>query len=267
MAFWLGVAAALAMTCFAPVHARADTIYVCWDGGGDYMTIQAGVNAASEGDEVVVCNGTYTGAGNRDVTITNKDITVKSANGPSSCTIDCEGGSAPNNHRAFVIVTEAGEETCLEGFKIINGYKQGNGGAILNVCGGDDDGSFRIINCVFEDNQAVLNGYLGHGGAIYNQNVPGGAIINCTFKNNKAVKGGAVDSINEYETTNHFDIVNCEFIGNRASTWAGALGGDQSHEATVTNCRFAGNLADDGGGAASCGYYGDLEHFQLIRGA
>jgi hypothetical protein len=26
--------------------ARADTIYVCWDGRGDYLTIQEGIDAA-----------------------------------------------------------------------------------------------------------------------------------------------------------------------------------------------------------------------------
>ena len=46
---------------------NADTITVCWDGSGDYLTIQEGIDAAVDGDEVVVCPGTYTGDGNRDL--------------------------------------------------------------------------------------------------------------------------------------------------------------------------------------------------------
>jgi len=45
---------------------QRDTIYVCWDGSGDYLTIQEGIDAASDADEVVVCDGTYTGDGNTD---------------------------------------------------------------------------------------------------------------------------------------------------------------------------------------------------------
>ncbi len=29
---------------------NADTIYVCWDGSGDYLTIQEGIDAASDAD-------------------------------------------------------------------------------------------------------------------------------------------------------------------------------------------------------------------------
>ncbi len=38
---------------------NADTIYVFWDGSGDYLTIQQGIDAAQDGDEVVICSGTY----------------------------------------------------------------------------------------------------------------------------------------------------------------------------------------------------------------
>ena len=38
----------------------ADSIYVNWDGSGDYITIQEGIDAAVSGDEVIVADGTYT---------------------------------------------------------------------------------------------------------------------------------------------------------------------------------------------------------------
>jgi len=45
----------------------------------DYPTIQAAVNAAVDGDEVIVAPGTYTGEGNRDIDFLGKAITVRRA--------------------------------------------------------------------------------------------------------------------------------------------------------------------------------------------
>ena len=66
--------------------AAADIINV----PGDFPTIQAGMDAAMNGDEVVVADGIYTGDGNRDLDFGGKLITVRSANGPDNCIIDCE---------------------------------------------------------------------------------------------------------------------------------------------------------------------------------
>lgn len=57
----------------------------------DYFTIQEAIDAAYDGDTVLISNGTYTGLGNKDLTYEGKAITVRSENGPESCIIDCEG--------------------------------------------------------------------------------------------------------------------------------------------------------------------------------
>ena len=98
----------------------AATIIVDWDGSGDYTTIQAAINDANEFDTVIVADGTYTGAGNRDLDFLGKAITVKSANGPENCIIDCEGSSS-NQHRGFLFHNGEGPDSVLDGLTITNG--------------------------------------------------------------------------------------------------------------------------------------------------
>jgi len=56
----------------------------------EYDTIQSAIDAASDGDEVVVADGIYTGDGNKNLEFLGKAITVRSENGPENCIIDCE---------------------------------------------------------------------------------------------------------------------------------------------------------------------------------
>jgi len=67
------------------------TITVRADGSGDYPTIQAAIDAASDYDVVVVADGNYTGEGNKNLDFGGKAITLRSQNGPEKCIIDCEG--------------------------------------------------------------------------------------------------------------------------------------------------------------------------------
>src|SRR5690606_4749186 len=71
--------------------------------GGEYATIQAAINAAADGDEIVLAPGVYTGWGNRDLDLWGKAIVVRSED-PSSpavvaaTVIDCQG-TASTPHR------------------------------------------------------------------------------------------------------------------------------------------------------------------------
>ena len=57
--------------------AIADTWTVDDDGAADFDNIQAAINAASDGDEIIVMPGTYTGTGDQVVDTLGKAITLR----------------------------------------------------------------------------------------------------------------------------------------------------------------------------------------------
>jgi hypothetical protein len=74
-----------------PFSAFAQTTWIVDQGGtGDFLTIQEGIDAAVNGDTVLVKDGTYTGAGNKNLDYGGKAITVESENGAEFTIIDCE---------------------------------------------------------------------------------------------------------------------------------------------------------------------------------
>ncbi len=66
-----------------------DTIYVHGNGSGDYTTIQAGIDAAVTGDEVVVASGTYSISD--PITYDGKEIMLRSEYNAEDTIIDCQG--------------------------------------------------------------------------------------------------------------------------------------------------------------------------------
>ena len=57
----------------------------------DYPKIQTAINFAEDGDVIVVSDGVWKGAGNKNIDFLGLAITVRSKNGPENCIIDCEG--------------------------------------------------------------------------------------------------------------------------------------------------------------------------------
>ena len=77
------IVAALLTALTLVAGAPADTIHV----PSRFGSIQAAIDAAQDGDTVVVGDGTYTGEGNRDIRFRGKAITVRSENGPATCIV------------------------------------------------------------------------------------------------------------------------------------------------------------------------------------
>jgi len=147
-------------------------------------TIQAGVDAAIDGDTVLIADGYYSGAGNYDVEIVGKEISVISENGPQTTTIDCV-----YQGRAF-IVHNAGMLPSIVGFTIRRGEGGEQGGAV-EVFGT----SLRIDSCVFIDNRADYGGALYFNGNEDKAGVTptiGPRVTSCTFIGNEARGTGSV---------------------------------------------------------------------------
>ncbi|MHC4756323.1 MAG: hypothetical protein ACYTBP_14400 [Planctomycetota bacterium] len=145
-----------------------------------YPTIQSAINDANDYDIIVVADGTYTGAGNRDITFLGKLITVTSENGPDTCIIDCQG-TPTETHRGFSFTNGETRQTLLAGFTIKNGYLTSGNGAGIS-CG---NSSPTISNCIIIDN--INTG--GHGGGISCGNADP-KIIECIITSNEANYAG-----------------------------------------------------------------------------
>jgi uncharacterized delta-60 repeat protein len=199
--------------------------------------IQSGINAASNSWLVLVADGTYTGAGNKDLDFGGKEIWLRSQNGASTCIINCQ-----NSGRGFYFHNSETNNAIVQGFTIQNGSVGTDSGGAVRC----ESSSPTFTNCTFSENSAA------HGGAVrcYSSNP---TITDCTFNGNSATEevGGAVGCEDSSPT-----ITNCTFSGNSAVDGGGAVGCWFSSSPTITDCTFSGNSASGTtygyGGAVFC---------------
>jgi len=125
---------------------------------GDSATIQAGIDGTVHGDTVLVADGLYIGAGNRNIDFLGKAIVVRSENGPEVTVIDCNWKG-----RGFYFHEGENLESKVEGFTITRGYVLFEGGAGIKC----QDSSPAISNCHVINNTASCSDY---GGGIYCRN-------------------------------------------------------------------------------------------------
>lgn len=218
-----GAVVATAIVCITPGIGAA-TIHV----PTDQPTIQAGIDAGSESDTVLVAPGTYTGPGNYNILMDGKGMVVRSESGPSVTIIDCEG-----NGKGFILQGPMMFDPVIDGITVRNGYYAYSGGGGIRAI----DCSPAIRSCVFASNGTGNQG----GGAVYGN---GAALFeDCIFANNTAAsKGRAIEWENEEDQSIMIQFLNCTFIGNSGS--AAAYSHDGYVLADFINCVFTENSGE-----------------------
>ena len=211
-----------------------------------FDAIQKGINAASDGDTVVLADGTYTGAGNRGLDYGGRLIVVRSASlDPDACIVDCENAAT-----GFYFVSGETADAVLEGITITHGRGPlYDGGGIHMV-----DSSPTIRQCDIRENSAAWTG----AGVCCEGGSP--MIRDCLVQDNLAEwHGGGIYCEYGDPTIDH-----CEISYNTAGYYCvGDGGGIYLYEGSgvVSHCVISYNLATDdideggcsGGGVNSYG--------------
>lgn len=224
----------------------------------DYPTIQAAIDAAVDGDIVIVDPNTYF----ENINFNGKAITIRSID-PENLSI-IESTTIDGNQIGTVVNFTSGEGTnsVLTGFTITNGLAENGAGiycSYANDCDQYCEGSSPTIrNCIIRQNSATKN-----GGGMYSYN-SSPIVSNCKFTGNSARGGGGAytggcDPALLYCTLSPSRpvLTNCTFSGNSASKRGGGIYNSES-SATLTNCIFSGNSAGlHGGGLYNKNYYDD----------
>ena len=196
-----------------------------------YPTIQSAIDAASDGDTVLVAAGTY----NEAIDFLGKEITVESTSGSANTTIDgqdistalvtCVSGETPNS--------------VLRGFELLNGQSGrevpgppaafAGGGMYINTA------SPTIEDVVFQN---CVSGYGGGLYAIWS----GSVVTNCAFNRCIAASnsGAAQVFFNNPDIGTGVTFENCTFIENYSISYGGAIHAIQGDHSFM-DCTFTLN--------------------------
>jgi hypothetical protein len=243
-------------------------------GGGNgsqaqpFQRIADAIAQSSGGDIVIVRDGVYKGAGNKNLEFGGREILLRSENGALGCVIDCE-----DSGRAFAIRSGEGLGLILRGLTIQNGNSQGSSTAYQYGGGGIlvQDSVPRIEDCVLENCRAPQGGGLEAyqsalrvrnttfrncsaqasfsyttrgGGARITDPLGDSSFVGCKFLSCSAMVGAAVQ-YEDYESKG-LRLSHCKLLGNQASVEAGGLR-TQGGFVTIEHSLVANNSAPRGG--------------------
>jgi hypothetical protein len=171
----------------------------------DYADMATALSSGISGDIIIVEDGTYTGANNKNLDPGTKNFHIKSRNGPELCIFNMQ------NSGRWMYMSGRSSAFVVEGLYIRDGNQGGSGGALyLN----SSSPIFR--HCYFYSSTSG-----GGGGAIY-QRYGSPQIINCCFVSNSTTAGSSGGgAYSNYRGTPTFR--NCAFRANSTNYVGGAL--------------------------------------------
>lgn len=230
-----------------------------------YSTIQAAIDASSDGDTVVVAAGAYVGP----IDFLGKRIVVRGA-GASDTTISGASGQVSSVVR---MMSNEPAGTRLEGFTIRGGITGSPVPGNPSAFAGGGLFMYRsdatVAGCIFENNRAAFGGglYLLYSGGLIENCVirtnqseafgGGGLLFDCatlvrtsTFAANTTVTaGGGLHIVQIDSSTAAPALVQCEFTGNAATQQGGGVSWyPRRNTLMLTGCSIVGNNAPQGGG-------------------
>lgn len=283
-----GAVAGCALLC-AVTAATADELQV----PSEFGSIQAAIDAAAPGDEIVVAPGVY----GELIDLLGKAVTLRGAGGPDVTTIDGDLVPLRDDHSVIRCVSGEGPGTVIEGFTITGGkgtrlilgpgveFRDGGGmhndgtsptvrqcifqgNELVASCSSRGAGMFNrnasptIIDCAFLDNVGTGGACggisTGRGGGMYNEESPA-TLVRCTFTNNRTEAAGGAAGGGIRQVGGDAVLIDCTFLGNTAAEFepiGNAFGGGMAVSGAsplLVNCRFEDNQAGLGGGLSVIG--------------
>ena len=260
---WVSISiAAAASVCVA------DTWTVDWGGKADFSNIQEAIDAASDGDEIIVMPGIY--VSKQALRLFGKEVWLHSINGPEGTIVESQGGSgficvdgeSPNTHiQGFTIRNCDASPYDWDGDGTIESWERSGGGMgcgssnpsvsdcrfLNNHASSGGGGMFNynsnptLTECIFESNTV---GDDASGAGMYNRNNSSPQLTNCSFLTNHASVGGGMYNYNSSSPS----LSLCIFSSNSAALFGGGMYNRYFSNPTLLGCDFLENSATSGGG-------------------